>query len=427
MGWRYATFCTLLLLAASAETAVADPGEFTLHEVISAGEPINSLRRAYRLLDGHLGMSSAETFSEPLVNFMQSEDSRTPLFPGTIPFPTTDSGLDQNFAVKITAQVEIPTAGTWSFGMTSASAARLVINGRSFRDFGRRLPQTRIKPIKFSHAGDYSISITYFEHSPDPQLELYASPGKFRHVHARRSDFQLVGDTADGGLELQPTNSVAGEPPAVSGGTTPPTVGGGTSGAPLLIGPGNTLSTGSTSLPPASSATNAETWEGGGTYLWKINDAAGAAGSPDGWDEITMPDLSVSSVSAANPFTIKLESFAGVTPGTPAGLGAGASNGPFTWTIAHSDTPVSATPSAQNLIDSGAFALDTSGFTVDGSSVPASDFTLQLVGAGTGQDLQLEFNGATVFTATPEPTTALLAAIGMAPLLGRRPRRKRCR
>ena len=73
--------------------------------------------------------------------------------------------------------------------------------------------------------------------------------------------------------------------------------------------------------------------------------------------------------------------------------------------------------SPENLLDTGLFALNTSGFTVDGQSVPSSDFQLNLVAAGNGDDIDLTFN------ATPEPGTTLLAGMGISPLLLARRRR----
>lgn len=426
MGWRCRTVCIALFVAGIPGRALADPGEFTLHEVTSAGEPINSLRRAYRLLGGQLAASSSSDFSEPLVNFMTPGDFRSSRFSGTVPFPSADSNPSQKGAVQITGQVEVPTAGKWSFGITGTEGARLFINGKAVRDAGGRSPRTRMRTINFDHAGVYSLQLTYFQRRGPDELELFSSPGSFRRFHARGSNFQLVGDFANGGLSLQPLiGSVGG---AVGGGTsggdtgggTTPVVGGGNTGGlpPVVVGPTDTISEPDTTGTGLFS-TGDETWNGGGTYLWKINDLAGAPGAPDGWDELNMPTLTVASVTSTSKFTIKLRSFSGNIQGTPAGLGNDGLDVPHVWTIAHSDTAASINSQVQTaptLLDPALFALDTSEFTVDGVSIPSADFQLQLVnGTTVGQDLQL------IYTPTPEPATALLVGIGGLPLLaGRR-------
>jgi hypothetical protein len=220
-------------------------------------------------------------------------------------------------------------------------------------------------------------------------------------LHARGSDFQPVGDAADDGLSLAGgQSSQAGSPNQTASNST------------LSVGPDPTTT--------GLLRTNSEDWQGGGVYMWKINDATGTAGSSQGWDEISTSSLSVSSVSAAKPFTISVESLDDGASGTPADLGAGSPSGIHTWVIAQSDSQVTINgtrQSPENLLDTGLFALNTSGFTVDGQSVPSSDFQLNLVAAGNGDDIDLTFN------ATPEPGTTLLAGMGISPLLLARRRR----
>jgi hypothetical protein len=93
----------------------------------------------------------------------------------------------------------------------------------------------------------------------------------------------------------------------------------------------------------------------------------------------------------------------------------------YTWTIAHTDTPLSindAIAPTGDLLATGMFVLNTSGFTVDGETFPLSDFQLESVPVNGGDDIDLSFNG------TPEPGTTLLVAAGLAPMLMARRRRK---
>jgi hypothetical protein len=259
--------------------------------------------------------------------------------------------------------------------------------------------------MTFDQAGIYPVSLTYFGRAGSPKLELYDSPGKFHRIHARGADFQLVGDAADGGLPL------AGGPSSGAGSPGPMI----DNSAPIIVTAGATTSVGADTTQTGLLTTNSQVWDGGATYAWKINDGTGQAGSPDGWDEISMSALSVDSASPTSPITIAMQSLDGTTPGTPANVEPGNT---YDWTIAHSDSQVSVNGSPQspaNLLDTGLFALDTSGFTVDGNAFPQSDFQLNLVSNASGDDLQL------IFAAIPEPCTALLVGICIAPpLLARR-------
>jgi hypothetical protein len=378
----------VLFLLESSSSALGSAGQFALNEISSASEHINSLKRAFALLDGQTASSFKDTFADPEIDFAQSTD-----------FPTmfTDAKPDHGFAVGISGQVEIPSAGIYSLAVRTRNHALLEINGQVLRSSD----QMRVKPMTFTQAGLYSISITDFGARKPSELKVYDSPGKYHRFHARGADFQLIGDTVDGGL------AVAGGPSGGTGGS------GQTTGdsTPIVVAAGGTISVGSDNATTGLISTGGQEWDGGSKYVWKINNVAGHAGTSNGWDEVSTSSLSVSA-AAGNPVTIAPQSFDGTSPGTPAGVSA--AGGTYSWVIAHSDSQVTinGTPQApENLVDTGAFALDTSNFTVDGSSVPKSDFALDLVANGTGDNLVLTYNAA------PEPGTALLAGVGLYPLL----------
>ena len=71
MGWRFATICGVLPLAACGGNALASPGDFTIQAATSAGEPIVTFKRALRLLDGQLPASSTTASTEPYIAFMK--------------------------------------------------------------------------------------------------------------------------------------------------------------------------------------------------------------------------------------------------------------------------------------------------------------------------------------------------------------------
>jgi hypothetical protein len=186
--------------------------------------------------------------------------------------------------------------------------------------------------------------------------------------------------------------------------------------------------------------TGNQSWNGGGSYLWKITAAgsggaapatgnSGALGAHPGvgagteganWDLLNVSGaggLNLSSLSSSSRFTI-----------APAGA-ITSSNQTYSWVIAqvagqNSITlPTGYLPN-QDLTNggsaSGAFALSTSNFTdASNSSVTASNFTLEAVNFASTEDLVLDYN------ATPEPGTVLLVLAGAMPIFSARRRRRR--
>jgi len=205
--------------------------------------------------------------------------------------------------------------------------------------------------------------------------------------------------------------------------------GNGTITGPVFLTVG-TITAGADGVTPGKLVTTgAQTWSGGTNYLWKINNGLGTPGNcTAGWDDLTMGALTFTGLNTL-PFTVSLESFNGSSAGTAANT-AILSPTHESWIIAETGSSITIDgftyanstellgPSAGAL--GNLFALDTSGFTVGGTQVPASDFTLDIVaGLGGGQDLQLTFTG------TPEPGTAALLLSGSIPLLIVRRRRTR--
>jgi hypothetical protein len=401
MRRRRITAIAVLFFLEGSSSALGSSGQFALNELAAASERINSFKRAYALLNSETSSSFADTFAAPEINFARSTD---------FPSASSDSNMSHGFAVGISGQVEIPSAGVYSLAIRTRNHVLLDIDGQMLRSSDR----TQVKPITFTQAGLYSISIADFGARQPSELKVYASPGKYHTFHARRADFQLIGDTVNGGLAVTSGSSDENNGSGQTMGA------GQTTGdsSPIVVVSGGTISVGSDGTTTGLLSTGAQEWDGGSTYVWKINNVAGTPGTSDGWDKVSMSALSVSA-SAGNPVTIAPQSFDGSSPGTPAGISG--SGGTYSWVIAHSDSQVSInqTPQApENLVNTGAFALDTSNFKVDGSSVPQSDFQLDLVVNGNGDDLVLTYNAA------PEPGEVMLAGVGMCPLLLTRRRYK---
>lgn len=176
-------------------------------------------------------------------------------------------------------------------------------------------------------------------------------------------------------------------------------LGGLTIGANQVVSPGNS---------PGTAATTNQTWAGGGTYVWEINNATGTAGSDPGWDLISgTGSLSITATDLSQ-FTISIVSLtSGNQPGDAVNFNS-LSN--YQWLIADFSNVIT--------FDPNVFSLNPAGFT--NSVQPGSSFSLVRGDAsGIGGDSSQLYLLYTV----PEPATwALLAGALTAVLVCRRRR-----
>jgi hypothetical protein len=191
----------VLFCAAALMCAQTQAGEFTTYEVLSAKDAINGLPRAQKLLEGEFSAGASTTQQTPVVNFQSTDERRRLGFPGALPFPVDPPGDHLNLAMNITADVDIPTAGTWSFGVNSVGGFRLSIDGNSMQRNGLGAGD-KIAPFTFDQAGTYALDLTYYQHGTGGQLELFDAEGRFHRFRARGASWNLVGAANTGGLSL---------------------------------------------------------------------------------------------------------------------------------------------------------------------------------------------------------------------------------
>jgi len=169
----------------------------------------------------------------------------------------------------------------------------------------------------------------------------------------------------------------------------------------VVIGSGVTISPGNS---PGTLATGAETWDGGGTYVWEINDATGSQGT--NWDFLSISGaLNISSLTSGNQFTISL-----------VGLnGSNVSGAVQNWNSATDNQSwwIASFGSLTGTFDPNLFNVNTSGFTNNNSMAPGSSFSVVNV----GNDLYLSY-------AVPEPAAWILAAFGLTTAVVFRRRRR---
>jgi len=163
----------------------------------------------------------------------------------------------------------------------------------------------------------------------------------------------------------------------------------------LTIGTGKTISPGNS---PGTAATGNQTWAGGGSYIWEINDASGTSGIDPGWDLVTgTGSLSITATSGSK-FTIYVTSLTLVNaPGDAANFNSALA---YKWKIADFTTAIT--------FAADVFNINTSGFS--NSINPSATFGLALGSdpgiGGDPTELYLTY-------AVPEASTTLLVGLGL--------------
>lgn len=173
---------------------VTVPG-ITVRHVISANG-FSNLAGADALLalaPGNAGILRESTVTADKVNYLGEGSD------GHFDFnEAPPAGGGDNYAIKATGWIEIPTAGVYTFGANSDDGMRLRIDGSDLIvDDGYHGPLDHLGVRNLS-AGLHSFELVMFEGTGGDCLELFAAAGNYGAFDA--GAFRLVGDTANGGL-----------------------------------------------------------------------------------------------------------------------------------------------------------------------------------------------------------------------------------
>ncbi|MFW6164319.1 MAG: LamG-like jellyroll fold domain-containing protein [Planctomycetota bacterium] len=130
------------------------------------------------------------------------------------PFLGNVSGNDEDVAFLARSKVIIPTDGWYTFGFRSDDGALLKLVGADFEPrwgalafgdtvvFPGNTGDSNTGAAAFLEAGEYPAEFLYYERGGGAYVELWAAPGDFSSFDP--AAFALVGDTANGGLQLTP-------------------------------------------------------------------------------------------------------------------------------------------------------------------------------------------------------------------------------
>ena len=121
------------------------------------------------------------------------------------PFPGTQLNVDvEDFVVLVTGTVVIPTAGEWTFGVSSDDGFGMTLTSNrhayscSYPD--PRSPAATLETFDIAEAGAYELRLVFYERGGGSELELFVANGRYTTFSAMR--FHLVGDIAGGGLQV---------------------------------------------------------------------------------------------------------------------------------------------------------------------------------------------------------------------------------
>ena len=202
--WTAIDFDSSSWLASSAAVGYQNrvPG-FTVEDAKAEGRIVN-LTEATAVLDG-TGQATKATKITPTVNFLDGEGGGgAGNFGSDASFPGDTPNDDNDFAIRASGVVTIPTSGLWTFGTNSDDGVRVRVGDELVIDDDTlHAPQDHFGTIDLD-AGEYPIELVFFERGGGAEVELFAAPGEFQSFVGI---FELVGDIAGGGLEVSTSNA----------------------------------------------------------------------------------------------------------------------------------------------------------------------------------------------------------------------------
>ncbi|HEY7115819.1 MAG TPA: lamin tail domain-containing protein, partial [Tepidisphaeraceae bacterium] len=167
---------------------------------------IGNLAQAQSVIDVPSNQQWKQSETAPYINYLNTDGAGE--FPNDRTFPGMTIGVNQDvFVVKATGTVHIPSAGAWTFGVNSDDGFGLSVGSQSMAFDGLRGASDTLQTFNFPSAGDYSVSLVFFENGGGSGLELFAAPGSKAGFD---STFRLVGNTASGGLAVTSTPITGG-------------------------------------------------------------------------------------------------------------------------------------------------------------------------------------------------------------------------
>ncbi len=205
-------------------------GKWGVREIKNYTAPTNSPGIGYGVLVNAERIARAPTttssgvqldYLTPLINFADPENGGASNFDNTSAFGTDTPADDNSFMMIAKCAVRIPVESDYSFGFRSDDGARLRVLGQTFISSyaingsagNTAIPAHLGDSIQYTTGtgnsgtmgvvhltpGDYNLEFLYWEGSGGSYAEVFAATGAKTSFD---STFQLIGNTAAGGLEI---------------------------------------------------------------------------------------------------------------------------------------------------------------------------------------------------------------------------------
>lgn len=184
-----------LAVCGSILTWVQEASAILFVEQFDSTGAVNNLTAADELIAGGANLSGITSENSALVDYYDGLGGTGRSNAANRAFP----GLNTNdFAIRVTTELIIPTTGNWTFLTNADDGVRLSLNGNAIiTDNTTHSAEDRISTAQNLSSGLHSLELVFFESGGGASLELWAAEGDFT---AFNSNFQLVGDIANGGL-----------------------------------------------------------------------------------------------------------------------------------------------------------------------------------------------------------------------------------
>ena len=195
------------LFAARGSYATFDPVVFrlvgdvngakaTTYKAVS-GFLVDSLADAAALVTDPTKQQSITFGSASTVNFMNTGTdghytSNNAAFPGT-----TINTEQDNYVVVIDGMVEIPSAGVWTFGVSTDEGFSLQLSRGAYSDSmsldgTRTAPVDTLKAFNLPEAGSYQVRLVFYDYTGGSELELFRASGDRTATGFNSSQFALA-------------------------------------------------------------------------------------------------------------------------------------------------------------------------------------------------------------------------------------------
>jgi len=178
---------------------------------------VGDLSTAEEVIENPNNYSTVVSENAATVNYLGSGSS--PHFGGDRPFPGQVIGQDvDDFVIEATGLITIPTTGAWTFGVNSDDGFGLTLSRNGVTAFVLSFPSPRGPADTFgvfnvTEAGVYDARLVFYERGGGSELEFFAAPGTHGSFNG---NFDLVGDTANGGLAVESVVVSGGSGPSLS-------------------------------------------------------------------------------------------------------------------------------------------------------------------------------------------------------------------